>query len=218
VKLRLRFLPIVCSLTLAGFLCSLASAQATTAKRRLQLSGFALVDETYTGLNADQTTTFEGGRNVAFTAGGDLGFFSPGRYSLAAEVRGSYPMASGNIVTEKSILGGVRFSREPAGEGFAGVFRPYVDVLFGRGQMDYQNGGYITPGLLFYQSNSNILQGGGGIELDLLRQFSLKIDLQAQHWKTPVLEPNSTTLWSKQGGVGVTYRFGAGTGPRGRYR
>jgi hypothetical protein len=201
-------------LAMAGLfsLCCSALAQTPTAIRRLQPSAFALVNETFTGLEANQTTSLRGGRNTAFTLGGDMGIYSPGRYSLAVEVRGTYPISSGNIVSEKSILGGVRFSREPSQEGGLSHLRPYVDVLFGRGQLDYQNGGYVTPNLLFYQSNTNILDGGGGLEVDLTQHFSLKVDVQAQRWKTPVLPGG--TMYSKQGGVGVTYRFGVGSGPR----
>jgi hypothetical protein len=186
----------------------MANAQAgPTAIRRISLSPFVLVDGTYTGLDADQTS-FKGGRNLSIIAGADLGFYSPGRYSLAAEVRGNYAINSGDIVGEKSILGGLRFSREPG----RGIVRPYVDVLFGRGALEYQDGGYLTPQFLLISNNSNTLEAGGGVELDIPHNLSIKLDAQVQTWKTPI--PGADTFYSKHFGAGVAYRFGANGRPR----
>jgi hypothetical protein len=212
VKLR-TYVPLLpCALTalfLSAFGCAAAAAQAgPTAVRRIQPSAFVMLDGTFTGLNAGGVTSFQGGKNLAITAGGDFGFYSPGRYSLAAEVRGSYPVASGDIVGEKSILGGLRFSREPGDVRL----RPYVDVLFGRGELNYQHGGYITPLFLLYSNNSNTLEAGGGVEMDISRNFSVKLDAQVQTFKTPI--PGADTLYSKHLGIGVTYRIGAGWAPR----
>lgn len=191
---------------------SVAAAQTPTASQRLHASAFALANGTLTGLEANQTTSFRGGKNIAFTLGGDLGFYSPGAYSLALELRGTYPLASGHIVDEKSVAAGLQVAHEPPSEGFFRYTRPYVDVLFGRGQLTYQAGGYLTQNFIYFQSNSNLLQGGGGVEIDVTQHFSLKVDAQVQRWKTPVLPEKS--LYSKVGGIGVAYRFGAGSGPR----
>jgi hypothetical protein len=215
VKLR-TYVPflshVFAALVLSAFGCVFATAQAgPTAVRRIQPSAFVMVNGTFTGLESNGVTSFQGGRNLAFAAGGDFGFYAPGRYSLAAEVRGSIPMNSGDIVGEKSILGGLRFSREPAGD-HALPIRPYVDILFGRGQLNYQNGGYVTPYFILLSNNSNTLEAGGGVEMDVARNFSVKLDAQVQTWKTPI--PGVDTLYSKHAGVGVTYRLGAGSGPR----
>ncbi|WP_047490406.1 hypothetical protein [Terriglobus sp. TAA 43] len=187
---------------------ALAQANQPTAIRKLAPSAFVMVGGTYTGVGSFGSATHRnGGKNMTLTAGGDLGFLSFGRYMLGAEVRGSYPIDSGHIVGEKSILGGARMSYETGG-----LIRPYVDGLFGRGQMNYQNGGYQVGSLLYSQTATNIYDFGGGAEFDVFRQISLKVDVQAQHWNTPVIANGH--VWSAQGSIGAAYRFGAGQGPR----
>jgi hypothetical protein len=204
---------VLAALVLSVFGCAIAAAQAgPTALRRIQPSAFVMVDGVFTGLNGGGNTSFQGGKNLSITAGADFGFFAPGRYSLAAEVRGTYPINSGDIVDEKSILGGLRFSREPAGDHPIPL-RPYVDVLFGRGALNYQHGGYpISDFVAALSSNSNTLEAGVGVEADVSRNFSVKLDAQVQTFKTPI--PGVDTLYSKHLGAGVTYRFGAGGRPR----
>ena len=194
--------------------CAVSFAQAPTAIRRLQPSVFVMGSGALSGLQADETSSGVGGRNISITAGGDLGVWAPGQYSLAVEVRGTYPIDSGHIVGEKSVLGGLRFSREPSSAGFFHVLRPYVNVLFGRGQLEYQSGGYVvlSQNTIYLSNNSNVFDAGGGLEVDVTRRFSLKLDTQVQQWKTPI--PGALTINSNQFSAGVTYRFGAGAGPR----
>lgn len=171
-------------------------------------SAFVMVGGTYTGVGPFGNATHRnGGKNLALTAGGDLDFLSFGNFMLGAEVRGSYPLDSGHVVGEKSILGGARVSYVTGN-----LIRPYADGLFGRGQMNYQDGGYAVGNLLYSQTATNIYDFGGGAEFDIMRQISLKVDVQAQHWNTPVIP--SGHVWSAQGSIGAAYRFGAGQGPR----
>lgn len=187
---------------------ALAQADQPTAIRKLTPSAFVMVGGTYTGVGSNGSATHRhGGKNLALTAGADLGFLSFGHFMLGAEVRGSLPLDSGHIVGEKSILGGARMSYETGG-----LIRPYVDGLFGRGQMNYQDGGYAVRNLLYSQTATNIYDFGGGLEFDIFRQISLKADVQAQHWNTPVIANGH--VWSAQGSIGAAYRFGAGQGPR----
>lgn len=184
----------------AALIClpSTLFAQArATAKRTFQLQAFGLLSGTYTGLS--------GGRNLAFTLGGDLGFYYTHGVLLSAEVRGTYPVAKGDVDAQKSLLGGLRadhrFSR-------ATVFG---DALFGRGGIEYVNGGYVVPPLVYFSSNTSVYGAGGGVEFDVARGLGLRVEGQVQHWSTPVV--SSGTIYPKQIGVGVVYRFGANGRP-----
>ena len=107
--------------------------------------------------------------------------------------------------SQKSVLAGLRaesrFSRAVV----------YGDVLAGRGGIDYQNGGYLVPPLVYFATNTIVYGAGGGVELDITRKLAVKIDAQVQHWSTPVT--SSGAIYPKQVGVGVVYRFGADERP-----
>jgi hypothetical protein len=198
------FLPLL----ILGLSSGAAFSQAKpTAVRSISPSAFVLVGGSRTGLGANGTPTFfDSGKNLLVTAGLDVGFYSFGHYMVGAEVRGSFPVNSGKFVGERAILGGARLSYESNKP-----IRPYIDGLAGRGQMDYQNGGLVQGNLLYKQTAGGVFGGGGGVEWDLLRQISLKGDVQLQRWSTPVVSRGF--VWSGQVSVGAAYRFGAGAGP-----
>ncbi len=191
-----------------------------TAMRKFQTSVFGLISGTDTGLPVRNPNGSLGsdGRNVALMAGVDVSVYSWRQFAAAVEARGAYPISKGDVVGEKSFMGGARVSYEPAGTfatpiaGFLSRFRPYGDVLYGRGEMDYQKGGYLVGNLLYTQTAGGIFAGGGGLELDVSRRSSFKADYQVEHWKTPVT--SSGSVLSQQFGVGVVYRIGAYEGPR----
>ncbi len=173
---------------------------APTASRAVVPSVFVGATGTYTGL--------EESRNAAFTAGIDVGFRQFFGLDPAIEIRGSYPMANGALVGEESILGGLRVQKR-----FKGI-RPYADILFGRGQLNYQNGGFIVPAQSFryIQSTTNVISPGVGVELDVTEHFALLLDGQYQHWNIPFSTgsnpANPGSIYSKAGTIGVVYRFG----------
>ncbi len=176
-----------------------AEAQASpTASRAFELSAFGGVSGVYTGL-AD-------GKNLSITGGVDLGFRSFFGVHPALEVRGMYPVDSGELVDEKNVVGGIkvykRFRR----------FTPYGDVLFGRGLIKYING-YIDPtGTIEYLQNpSNVLSGGGGVDFSLTDRFSIKADGQYQRYNSPVT--TSGHLYSKPLTLAVVYKFNFGHYP-----
>ena len=71
--------------------------------------------------------------------------------------------------------------------------------------MDYQSG-YLFDNEVFDLTTTNVYGPGGGIDYDLNRQFSIKVDAQVQHWgyaPTP-----SGTVYSTVGSVALVYRFG----------
>jgi opacity protein-like surface antigen len=165
------------------------------ADKPFSFSAFAGATGTYTGLS--------GGKNLGITAGGDISFRPYHSFYPSIEVRGTYPIDDGSIDSQESIQFGVKAER------YYGNFRPYVDFFYGRGKIDYQNGGYPNPAgtLLYLDSISNILAGGGGVDFTLTDHFALKLDAQYQHWDAPVT--TSGTLNSTALTIGVVYRIGS---------
>lgn len=165
-------------------------ASATT---EAALSAFGAATGTRTGLG--------GGENIGITAGADL---SVGRFPFAnvsVEIRGTYPFYKGETDAYKDLLGGLKFTR------VYGRYRPYADVLFGRAQIDYENGGYPNPAYtyLYQKSPSNLLSAGGGVDYDLSNTWALKADLQWQLYSSPVAV--SGHLNAAALSLGAVYRF-----------
>ena len=192
--MRLKELVTVLALVL-GLGALHAGAQATpTASRPLELSTFGGLTGTYTGLS--------GGRNLGITAGVDVGFRPFFGVRPFLEGRGTYPVDGGHIDAQKNALAGARFSRP--------VFRhvdAYGDILFGRGAISYESGGYPSPSgqYLYIRSTSNIFSPGAGVELHLSDHLSALADAQFQHWDTPAV--TSGHIWAKALTLGVRYRF-----------
>lgn len=189
-----------CSVALAAatlFLQPQAQAQAApTASRTLGLSAFAGANGTLTGLS--------GGRNLGFTAGADLGIRPYFSLEPSIEVRGTYPVHDGTIDAQKNILGGIKVAKR------FGSFHPYGDILFGRGEIDYQGDGYNSPsGLVrYYKTVSTVLAPGAGVDLDLSPRFSLKADASFPRYSTPVTTSGKLTGTAVTGGLVYHFNFG----------
>lgn len=181
----------------AALAAPLAQAQANpTAEQPTRLSFFAGATGTHTGLYAS--------RNAGITAGVDIEVYHFFGFHPAIEIRGTYPVADGDSVALKNILGGIRLEKT-----YARRLHPYGDFLFGRGELDYQNGGLLdrTGSTFYLESLSSVWSPGGGIDLDLTRRFALKLDVQAQRYSSPITHSGSE--WATAGTVGVTYRLGS---------
>jgi hypothetical protein len=90
-------------------------------------------------------------------------------------------------------------------------FHPYVDFLFGRGEMDYAGNGYIYDNFVYDVTTTNVYSPGFGLDYDLTEHFALKLDGQLQQWSS---EPTASgTVESKVGTIGVVYRFNFNRGP-----
>lgn len=181
-------------LLLSLAICSAASAQADPAAiQPLQLSAFGAGTGTWTGL--------ESSHNLGITAGVDLGWRPFYRFYPSVEVRGTYPIDSGQVLSEKNVLYGFKAAR------FYGRYHPYADFLVGRDKVIYQDGGYInsTGTLLYIDSVSNVFSYGGGLDLGITNQFSLKVDAQYQRYGVPVT--SSGHIYSTPVSVGIDYRF-----------
>jgi hypothetical protein len=179
-------------LTTIFLLVHVANAQAIpTASQTLQLSAFGGVTGVFTGL--------EGGHNLSLSAGLDLAFLSLHGFHPAAEIRGIYPVDTGTISSQKSLLGGIRVDRR------YGFVRPYVDFLAGRGEIDYQSGGFTIGNLTYLSTSSAVYSPGAGVDLDLTHHLSFKGDYQFQTWSTPVVP--SGTIHPSVVTVGVVYHI-----------
>jgi len=165
-----------------------------TASKLLDISAFGGINGTYTGLS--------GGRNLGITAGADIGIRSYHGFRPFLEGRGTYPIDGGHIDAQRSALGGIRVQRRV----LPGL-RVYGDFLLGRGQIDYQNGGYPSPGgeFLILRSTGNVFSPGAGAEYRLTEHLSGLVDVQFQRWDTPATPSGS--LWAKPIMFGARYHF-----------
>ena len=190
------WLAAVFALVQFSFMQAASAQSAPTAIQPLQISAFLAGTGTFTNLG--------GGKNLDITAGADLTFLRFRLIKPAFEVRGSYPIDSGHISSQKSFLLGPRV------EYPIGRLHPYADFLFGRGQIDYLNGGYIVGNLDYISSNTFIYSPGVGVDYDLSHYFAVKADVQFEHWNTPVtpsgsINPTALTL-------GLVYNFDFNSG------
>ncbi len=179
------------------FLCSIRQGYAQvspTATQALALSAFGGGTGDYTGL--------QGGRNLSITAGADLEFRTRQFFQLqpALEVRGTYPVKSGQVDGQENILGGLRESWH------YGRLRPYGDILVGAGRLTYVHG-IANPAhtLLYTQSTSLVISPGVGAELRLTDRFAVEGDVQLQHYSSPVSV--SGHIYAKPITFAVVYHF-----------
>jgi len=188
---------VVCVL-ISGSVCGYGQARAT-ATEVTRLSVFAGGEGTWTGLNR--------GRTGGVTAGADLRFRSFFTFQPSLEVRGTLPLFKGGVDNQKNLLGGVQIARP------LGRFKPYVDILIGRGQIDY-HGGYpdATDTFTYFRNISKVISPGVGVDVDLSGHFALKADAQYQRYDTPVT--TSGKLGSKALLGAVVYRFDFNRSPR----
>jgi hypothetical protein len=185
-------------LTLALLLAMISGARGAqaqgmpTATRQLQLSAFGAVSGVYTGL--------AGGKNFSITAGGDLGLPPWHGIRPTIEVRGTYPTDHGLVDSQKSILAGPKVEFL-----LSHRFRPYGDVLFGRGQINYGYG-YIYGNNIYSLTTTYVDAAGGGFDYMMSEHLAIKVDAQFERWGGPTPTP-SGTIYSKLGSAGIVYYF-----------
>lgn len=170
-----------------------------TASQALQITAFGGASGVYTGLG--------GGKNLSITTGVDLGLAPHRGIRPVIEVRGTYPIDKGTIASQKSVLGGLR-----ADFLLGHRIRPYGDFLFGRGQMDYQKGGYLFNFYEYDLTTTYVYSPGGGLILDMSDHFALRVDAQYQRWSSAPTA--SGTIYSPVGTVGLVYLFDFNRHPR----
>jgi opacity protein-like surface antigen len=179
---------------LLGVLPAAYSQGNSTDIRAIQLYAFGGITGTYTGL--------DGGRNLGITAGADLGFKGYFGVLPMLEMRGTYPVDNGQVVGERNFLGGLKVEKAYRS------FHPYVDFLFGRGELNYQGIGILNPQqtVLYQRTNTNIFSPGAGVDFDISPSIAIKADFQFQHYDTPVTTQGD--IYSKAITIGALYRFG----------
>jgi hypothetical protein len=151
-------------------------------------AGFVAVHPDY--YTANNTGAAAG---LAFTR-----FFERLPVDPSLELRGTY--ASGPAVTERTVSGGLRVSKRFR------RYHPYVDLLVGVGSIVYAT----DPAPFEHEDRGLEYTFGGGIDIDIIRNFRARIDIQRQSWN---LGQNNTL--KPQGGdytlsptaflIGVTY-------------
>jgi hypothetical protein len=171
-----------------------------TVIRPLQLSAFFGGGGTLTGVG--------GGKNLDMTLGADLmlGNLTYHGFLPGIEVRGSYPFYDGTVDNEENFLAGLKVERH------YGKLHPYVDLEFGRGEINYTGDhgkGALNPAgtILYQKTNSNIGALGVGFDYDVLTSFAFKADLQFEDYTTVPVAPTGSSV-AKAVRIGVVYRFG----------
>ena len=180
--LYLRLLSFALILGAAGILVPAASAQAsTTAGKTEDISVFAGVE--FANPEYGPTNNTGGAVGLDFTR-----YFRHLPIQPSLEFRLNFN--DGTYADEHSYLFGLRAAYQYR------RFNPYVDFLVGPGDIHYPlNTGYTGD-------NSTVYNYGGGLDVDLLRNISLKLDLQQQRWNT-----DTFAFTPVVGIVGVTYHI-----------
>lgn len=171
----------VCFSCIGSLGASLAHAQATTTASKAAdvyvFGGVELADPSY-----GPTNNVGGAVGVDFTRY----FHIPVQPSL--EIRANFN--NGTYADERSYLFGLRAQYQVE------RLRPYVDFLVGPGNIHFpKNINY--PG-----DNSTVYNYGGGVDLDITPNVSLKLDLQQQRWNT-----GEVAFTPLVGIIGVNYRI-----------
>ena len=132
-------------------------------------------------------------KEIGYVAGADVTrHFRP--VDVSFELR--YTVASGYSADEKTYGGGLKVER-----AFA-RFHPYLDFLVEGGRVNFDHPEiYGSP--FYTHDDSFVYNGGGGVDYDLSPRFALKVDFQAQHWKTGSEHP---PFYPYNGSVGIVYR------------
>ncbi len=192
MDLRLRItLLIACCFPVACHVDSYGQAT-PTATQALQLSVFGGITVTDTGLASGKDLGLTGGVNLRVPP-------FRGLYP-ELEFRGTYGVDDDGIDRQKNALGGLKIAAH------LGRLQPYGDFLIGRGEINYGSG-YQVPGkpIFYTQSSSIVLSPGVGLDLNLSKQWALKMDLQVQRYSTPVAETGH--IYATSGTLGIVYRF-----------
>jgi hypothetical protein len=142
------------------------------ATQQMQLSAFSATTPTSTGLGH--------GKNLTVTGGADIAFVGLRRVRSVVEIRGTYPIAAGNVDRQKSFVAG------PVIECAIGRFHPYADFLIGKGAINYLSVGYVFGNEKYISSSTVVYSPGVGVDYSITHHVPLKADLQYQRWKVPV--------------------------------
>jgi hypothetical protein len=141
-------------------------------------------------------------RGNGVSVGADLTRYFGWRVAPSVEVRGNY--ASAPFASESTALIGLRVKTD-----LHRTLHPYADFLVGGGRIAFTNP--PAPG---YNSDKSLVYSlGGGVDIDVHRNFAAKVDFQGQSWNMGI-SPSVTGSQTKRFTlvpialmVGVTYRI-----------
>jgi len=176
-------------LPLAFFAASVqvVRAQATfTATKTMDVSGFG----GYEYVSPDFRSS---PKDNGFVAGANITRYF--HFPIAPSLEGRVNYASGPTVNEHTYLVGIR------AQGKLGRrYYPYADFLIGPGIIHFNQ--VFIPN--YTSDNSLVKSIGGGLDIDLVSHFQVKIDFQQQFWKIGTERAAfSPTLFT----IGVVYRI-----------
>jgi hypothetical protein len=162
-----------------------------TATRTAALSAFG----GYTNSNSDYARS----RNSGGTVGVDFTRYFRWRVIPSLEIRGNY--TTGPQLKEESILFGPRLQMD------LHRFHPYADVFYGGTKIIFQ----FPPEPGYTYDISSAISVGGGVDIDVIRDFQAKIDFQQEfmNFGPEGIVPNNAdfTLTPSLLTVGVVYRI-----------
>lgn len=185
------FLFLVAGLMLAP---NLRAQSLATARRGAEITAFG----GYSVSHPDYGGTSYNGETI----GANFTLFKNWWVDPSVEVRFNH--SSNSIISENAFLVGPRVQKD------YGRFHPYVDALFGVGVISYHPAPTFSPD--DHQDSGRNIAFGGGVDFDVTRNFSAKVDFQEQNWnlgKNPPFQPDGSnyTLSPSVLTFGVTYHI-----------
>ncbi len=114
------------------------------------------------------------------------------RHRIDPSIEGRVNITTGTDVGERTYLGGLRVQTSLR------AIHPYGDFLIGGGNIHFK----LSNGQTYVNGYSTVFSYGGGVDIDVYRQFQLKLDMQQQDW---MLGDAPFKPWIAM--AGVTYRF-----------
>ena len=192
-----RFAPLtVCFLLMAWSVEGTPSAAQSlaTARRSAEITAFG----GYTVSHPDYGGTSYNGETV----GANFTLFN--RWWVDPSLEARFSHSSNPIISENSFLVGPRIQKD------YGRFHPYAEALFGVGVISYHPPPSFSPN--DNQDSGRNISFGGGVDFDVTRNFSAKVDFQEQNWnlgKNPPFQPDGSdyTLAPSLLTFGVTYHL-----------
>ena len=194
---------------LTVFMMSILGAAATSPPARAQALVTASKVAEITAFGGYTYTEPDYGPNSVkgFTLGSDFTIFRSWFVDPSLEVRFNHATGrpinfTGEVITERAILVGPRAQKD------YGRFHPYIDFLVGVGHIAYNPPPTFSPN--DHGDSGVSLTYGIGTDIDLVHNFSLKLDFQQQNWnlgKNLPFQPDGSnyTLTPRNLTVGVTY-------------
>lgn len=156
---------LVCLPVLASALFAAPRVQAqtySTASKRADITVFGM----YTNNNPDYGQR----RNNGLTLGGDYTRYYRWRVQPSLEVRAGSD--NGEIIDQKTVLAGLRLKMD-----IKQRFHPYGDFLVGGSWIHF----LLPPAPNYTHDQGFTRSYGGGVEMDVWRNWGAKIDYQGEH-------------------------------------